>query len=418
MGFTGATRAGRGGLSSRSMTRFLGASLAATALSLALASGADAKKAVALSCGDTITTDTKLANDLIDCPGDGIVIGADDITLDLNGHTVDGDDDRFGPVDAGIDNTAGHEGITIKGGSIQEFVEGVEIDGARDNIVRDLVTSRNSHAGILVGGSSDVRVKKNLVFSNSAGIVVARASHVTVEHNTVSDNVFGGIPMFGSDHVLVAENSASGNGAAGIFLSDSDDNRIERNRSNGNESGINLGDGSSGNVVVGNDATGSSFDGVVLDVGTHGNRVTNNLLRGNGLSGVFVIGSDDNRIEKNSVIANGDGSVGGIHLFVPPDEPGLTSNHNVISSNRVVATDGDGVLVDAGQGGNVIEGNRASENTDDGIDVDSSATTVTANTANDNHDLGIEAIPGVTDGGGNKASGNGNPLQCTNVFCG
>jgi hypothetical protein len=39
------------------------------------------------------------------------------------------------------------------------------------------------------------------------------------------------------------------------------------------------------------------------------------------------------------------------------------------------------------------------------------------NTANRNHDLGIEAVPGVIDGGGNKASGNGNPAQCLNVVC-
>jgi hypothetical protein len=57
---------------------------------LSLASSADAKTAVPVSCGETITTDTKLANDLSDCPQDGIVIGADDITLDLNGHTIDG----------------------------------------------------------------------------------------------------------------------------------------------------------------------------------------------------------------------------------------------------------------------------------------------------------------------------------------
>jgi hypothetical protein len=35
---------------------------------------------------------------------------------------------------------------------------------------------------------------------------------------------------------------------------------------------------------------------------------------------------------------------------------------------------------------------------------------------NHNGDLGIEAAPGA-DGGGNKASGNGNPLQCVNVVC-
>lgn len=44
-----------------------------------------------VSCGDTITTDTTLHRDLVNCPSNGIVIGADNITLDLNGHTIDGD---------------------------------------------------------------------------------------------------------------------------------------------------------------------------------------------------------------------------------------------------------------------------------------------------------------------------------------
>ena len=30
----------------------------------------------------------------------------------------------------------------------------------------------------------------------------------------------------------------------------------------------------------------------------------------------------------------------------------------------------------------------------------------------------VNAVAGVTDGGGNTASGNGNPLQCRNVACG
>jgi hypothetical protein len=34
-----------------------------------------------------------------------------------------------------------------------------------------------------------------------------------------------------------------------------------------------------------------------------------------------------------------------------------------------------------------------------------------------NGDLGIEAVPGVIDGGGNHAHGNGNPGQCTNISC-
>jgi hypothetical protein len=53
----------------------------------------------------------------------------------------------------------------------------------------------------------------------------------------------------------------------------------------------------------------------------------------------------------------------------------------------------------------------------DGILVDNPQTTITGNTANDNLDYGIEAVAGVTDGGGNTASGNGNPAQCLNVAC-
>ena len=41
-----------------------------------------------LHCGATITKSTKLTQDLTNCPGVGIQIGVDGITLDLDGHTV------------------------------------------------------------------------------------------------------------------------------------------------------------------------------------------------------------------------------------------------------------------------------------------------------------------------------------------
>ena len=59
----------------------LGLGVALLALQPAAASGQP------VACGQVITEDTTLENDL-SCPGDGIVIGADGITLDLNGHTV------------------------------------------------------------------------------------------------------------------------------------------------------------------------------------------------------------------------------------------------------------------------------------------------------------------------------------------
>jgi hypothetical protein len=44
-----------------------------------------------VGCDGAITTDTTLDSDLVDCPNHGIVIGADGVTLDLNGHVIEGD---------------------------------------------------------------------------------------------------------------------------------------------------------------------------------------------------------------------------------------------------------------------------------------------------------------------------------------
>ena len=74
-------------------------------------------------------------------------------------------------------------------------------------------------------------------------------------------------------------------------------------------------------------------------------------------------------------------------------------------------------MVEATATDSLLEGNIAIGSDDDGIDVDSSTTTLTRNLGLRNGDLGIEAVPGVTDGGGNKARGNGNPAQCTNIDC-
>jgi len=57
--------------------------------------------AAQVSCGQVITQDTRVGNDLIDCPGDGLVVGADGITLDLNATKI-----RSGPMPVSIGVTA------------------------------------------------------------------------------------------------------------------------------------------------------------------------------------------------------------------------------------------------------------------------------------------------------------------------
>lgn len=114
---------------------------------------------------------------------------------------------------------------------------------------------------------------------------------------------------------------------------------------------------------------------MVLDGANH-NLVTGNSLPKNTLTGVFLFNSDDNLIVQNSIVTDA-------------EEPGSTSDSNVISKNTLAGNAWDGILVDAENRENVVQGNESSKNGDDGIDVDSAATTLARNTANHNHDLGM-----------------------------
>jgi hypothetical protein len=98
--------------------------------------------------------------------------------------------------------------------------------------------------------------------------------------------------------------------------------------------------------------------------------------------------------------------------FGGPPTVGTTIRGNVVRGAAV-----DGLLVHATASDTLVEGNIAAAAGDDGIDVQNAATTLTRNLAVRSGDLGIEAVAGVTDGGGNRAFGNGNAAQCTNIVC-
>ena len=113
-------------------------------------------------CGQTITEDTVLTEDLA-CPpgtGSGIVIGASNITLDLGGHTVSGYAPGTGVFS--IDQ----EGITIRNGTIEGFNAGVFVINTQtvtvENLtVKNLDISDPSHFifGIQILSSQDVVVR-------------------------------------------------------------------------------------------------------------------------------------------------------------------------------------------------------------------------------------------------------------------
>ena len=65
-------------------------------------------------CGATILDDLKLDHDLT-CTGDGLIVGADGIRIDLNGYTLSGSGVGSGIVVTGRSN------ISISGGTVRNF---------------------------------------------------------------------------------------------------------------------------------------------------------------------------------------------------------------------------------------------------------------------------------------------------------
>jgi large repetitive protein len=367
-----------------------------------LAFGADQARASHVGCGATISSDTQLDSDLTNCPGNGIVIGADDVTLDLNGHTIDGDGvlgcDEFYACDFGVDNTAGHDGVTIENGSIRDFATAVFGFDASDNRLRRLSASHNILGGLLLIAAPGARIERNSISANGlttdqAGLIVFDSSEVRIEGNSVFDN--GDIGMFlqGVDDSRVERNSVSGNPEAGVIL-DGNRNEVSGNRASKNGDGISVG-GDSNTIVS--------------------NRVSDSFACPDGCgAGIGSTGGTGNLIARNFVAR---ASRAGIWIADFEDEGGLPGIDNVVERNLVVDAEADGVLVESTVTDTLLKRNIAIGAGDDGIDVDSAATSLSRNTANGNGDLGIEAVAGVTDLGGNTASGNGNPHQCQNVFC-
>jgi parallel beta-helix repeat protein len=356
-----------------------------------------------VTCGQLITTDTKLDNDLVNCPNNGLVIGADDVTLDLNGHVIDGDGTEFAscppdePCDLGVVDLD-HHGVTIKGGTIREFGFGALVVGASDSRITRLVLSNNLRAGLLVVGSSHSEIDA----------VTASANGLTTD--------FSGVAIFDSDELTIAKNAVFENGDIGFFIVGLENSRIEKNSISGNlepEAAIIL--EGSGNVLSENRASGNQ-DGII--VFGDANTIAGNLLSGAGCPGecgfgVSLEGGSRNVIKGNTVA---DFHQAGISVRSFEEFGGLPTVATTVRGNLVRGSF-DGVLVDSTAVDTMLEENVAIGAGDDGIDVDSAATTVTRNLALRHGDLGIEAVPGVTDGGGNKAHANGNPAQCTNVSC-
>jgi large repetitive protein len=368
-----------------------------------------------VSCGQTLTQSTTLANDLVDCSGNGLLVGADNIRIDLNGHTIDGTNARK-PGTAAIQTKGRRANVTIVNGTVTDFYfYGVGLSG-RGNAVRKM-TVRNIGAGCKAG---DV----------CAGIFLMSCRRCTIADSVVSNAVhaFGvnGIDVYDSPGARVARNRVQRNAGQGISMFQSPASRIVGNTSDDNkENGIHVNSGSDSTWVTGNEARGNRDAGIAVGASRKAH-VLGNEVSGNGDLGLLLFDLDDSVARGNRARGNGTGIVlyagqagvaqfGGKHGARRDQLIANIATRNVRAGIRVR---GDGGKDRADY--NVLSRNTANTNgRDGGIVVEGSATgnRLHGNTANANAGHGITAIRGTLDAGSNRARGNRRRPQCVGVRC-
>ena len=382
------------------------------------------------SCGQTITSSTRLAHDLVNCPADGLVIGADNVTIDLNGHTI------RGVNAAGSEGVAddGHRGATIRNGTIAGFfLNGVGLRSAPGSAVTHVTIRRigagggetDASAGVLVKDSprSSVTastVTNDVVAYQSDGVDVLSSAGTTVSGNRLATNAWDGLVVLASPRTLVVGNALDGNQNQGVEVNGGSDGTVlAQNSAAGNVSnGLVVGDVSNA-LIEGNTLTGNG-DGGLFMFDLHTSRVIGNQAHGSGV-GINLDGGQ-NGSTGNWVAYNDTSRNLGVGLVVADG-----ANHNAVVGNVSNANQGPpgqgGGIIIFGATGNTVRGNMASRNLDVGIGVDenqpgdSAGNTLKANMANANHAHGIDAVAGTKDGGGNHAHGNQPLPNCLGVTC-
>jgi parallel beta-helix repeat protein len=116
----------------------------------------------ALDCGDTITINITLTENLTNCTGHGLIIGADNIILDCAGYVIDGSDifNFHGVFNYGFD------GVVVKNCVITDFDYGIYYGNSNNGSIINNIANSNSY-GIHLDSSSNNNLTNNIAQNNA-----------------------------------------------------------------------------------------------------------------------------------------------------------------------------------------------------------------------------------------------------------
>lgn len=123
--------------------------------------------AVGFSCGQTVTeenTTLTLTEDLLGCEGDGIIVDANGVTIDLNGHSIVGlrKERTAGVRVQGAKNVTIKDGTaassTVPSGTVASFERGIYLTNVEEAKISKVSVNSNRYEGLLAYQSKRVLV--------------------------------------------------------------------------------------------------------------------------------------------------------------------------------------------------------------------------------------------------------------------
>ena len=228
-------------------------------------------------CGTTVTGDLKLDHDLV-CAGDGLIVGADGIRIDLNGHTIAGSGAGVGVL------VVGRSDVTVANGVIRNFLAAVQMNTSTGIVIRHNEFVQNGEGIDVQAGTIGTIVKANVVRDNATrGIMLRGGSRDTdVKNNTFSGNRIG-VLLFGAIDSEVKDNLVSGNSVSGIrFNVVATGNVVKDNVVVSNVAGVSFAVTPTGSAI-GNELKGNTVSGNACGVEgpAAGNSFKDNTFQGN-----------------------------------------------------------------------------------------------------------------------------------------
>jgi hypothetical protein len=173
------------------------------------------------SCGQVVTKDVVLLKD-IECPGVGMIVGADGITINLNNHRLslanNTDISSIPKVEEIGILVPGQKNITISGpGVITGFDKAIEFAGSEKGYVLDLKLTDNN-IGLSLKASDKITIYRSFIEGNTIGIASQSSKDALIVSNHIAQNTNEGIVLMASNNFVVGTNNLIGNGNIGMFL--------------------------------------------------------------------------------------------------------------------------------------------------------------------------------------------------------